>query len=98
MNQPLSTQYEIITGFFLPLLLSLILQRHWSTSTKSYVSFGVVLLASFGTAYFQGRVQPDALIATFFTVLTTTIASFKALWQPTGIAQNIETKTTIGGD
>lgn len=98
MKPELLNQYEIVIGFFLPLALSLILQRHWSTPAKAYVSFGVVLLTTFGTAYFEGRVDFDNLLMTFFYVLAATVTSFKAFWQPSGLAQAIETKTTIGGN
>jgi hypothetical protein len=98
MNPQLLSMYEVITGFFLPPLISVILQRHWSTAAKAWVSFGLVLLVSLGTCYFKGQLTPENYLLSAFTVLTATITSFKALWQPTGLAQTIETKTTIGGN
>ena len=98
MNPELPSQYAIVVGFFLPVIISVILQRGWSTPTKTYVAFDVVLAASLGTAYFEGKVDKANLLTTFFYVLTATITSFKAFWQPTNIAQNIETVTSAEKD
>jgi len=98
MNAELATQYEIVAGFFLPPLLSVILQRRWSRATKSYVSFLAVLVTAAGAAYFQNRLDGGDWLHSLFTVLTATIVCFKALWQPTGIAGSIEAKTSLGGE
>lgn len=97
-NPELLSQWGVIVGFALPLLLSVILQSHWRTEIKAWVSFGAVLIASAVTAYFEGKFQSGNWLGTFFTVLVATITSFKALWQPTGMAQSIEEKTDIGAD
>lgn len=94
-NPDLLSHWGIVVGFFLPLLLSLILQRHWSTPTKAYVSFGVILVVSAITAYFEGKFASGNLLGVFFSVLAATTVSFQGLWRPTNIAQNLEAATTI---
>lgn len=95
MEDAMSGQWAVIVGFFLPLLLSVILQAKWSTALKSVVSFAVVMAATAITAWVEGKVDSANLLSTFFYVLTATIASFKALWQPTGVAQALEKATSF---
>lgn len=91
----LISSYDIVTGFFLPHLTAFILQSHWSTARKSVVSFVVMLLVALGSAWIQGRLQGQPFLFSMLTVCGIAIGSFKALWQPTGIAQQVESATTI---
>lgn len=95
MPNDLQSQYAMLVGFFLPPLIALILQHQWPTRLKTIVAFALVLLASIGTAYFENRLDLHQLLPTVFTVLTMTVTSFKALWQPTGAADHIERVTSL---
>lgn len=95
MPQDLASQYAMAVGFVLPLVISCILQHHWSTQLKTAVAFVCVLLATAGTAYTQGKLDVHHVGFTLFYVFITAIGSFKGLWQPFGIADGIEKATTI---
>jgi hypothetical protein len=64
------------------------------------VSFVLMLAVAAVSAKLQGRLNPSDFTATVFFIMTTAITSFKSLWQPTGIAGQIEESTTLpkGGD
>lgn len=89
------TQWDAITAFFLPLLMSLILQCKWQQQTKALFSFVAMLAVSGVSAWLQGRLDPTHFTSSVFFIMTGAIGSYKALWQPTGIAGAIETVTSL---
>jgi hypothetical protein len=91
-TDPITVQYwAIITGFFLPPLISLVQKSTWSQRVQATVMFVVALSVTLLQLWLYGQLDnftdPAAAI---ILVLVTTIASYKGLWKPTGISPAIE--------
>jgi hypothetical protein len=86
--------WAIIVGFFSPLVVALIQQPTWSLKLRAVVGFLAAAVFGTGTAYFAGDFNGASLVSGILLVLVSAIASYKGLWQPTGVAPRIETATS----
>jgi surface polysaccharide O-acyltransferase-like enzyme len=96
-TDPITVQYwAIVTGFFLPPLISVIQKSTWSQRLQAMVMFVVALIATLLQPWLYGQLDnftdPAAAI---ILVLVTTIASYKGLWKPSGISPAIEAKVGL---
>jgi VIT1/CCC1 family predicted Fe2+/Mn2+ transporter len=87
--------YAAIIGFFLPLVMSVIIQTGWSKRLQASLLFVVVLLVSLGTLYFTGQLEGKTLITNVLYTFVTAIAAYHGLWKPTQIAPAIESVTNV---
>ncbi len=87
-----------LLGFFLPLLIAVIVRQAWDPGQKSLAAFGICIVAAVGTSYFAGKLSPshadiDGMIRIALIVTTESIVFYKGLWRPTDIAPAIERHT-----
>lgn len=91
--------WAAVVGFLLPIVTAIIVRQGWSSGMQAVANFVVVAIAALGTQYFQGNLDGsnlDGLIHTFLIVFVASIASYKGLLKPLGVAPRIEAVT--GGD
>ena len=89
------TQWAIVVGFVLPMVIPIITQSHWTSQVKSIVAFALMLAAAVGTAAVQGKLNTAQLVPTMLYVMGTAIASYRALWRPIGAVDALETATDL---
>lgn len=87
--------WALIVGFFLPVVLSVLIQSHWSTQVQAVFAFVACAVAGAGTAYFQGDLTGKRFVEAGLVILVTSIATYKGFWHPTKVAPAIEEKTTL---
>jgi hypothetical protein len=90
-------QWQIIIGFFLPLLLSLIIQSGFSRPVQAILAFIVSLVVTSVTMLIRGDL--DAFDATNYSAAVLSVFGFSIVfyqgwWKPTGIAPAIEERTS----
>lgn len=88
--------WTLIVGFLLPTVLALLQQPGWSDRLRALVAFGASAVAGAGTVYFT---DPDAfttqpVIRTILVVFVVAIATYRNWWKPTGIAPEIEVRSS----
>ena len=88
-------QVAVLVGFFLPLVLSVVIQSAWSKTVKAAVSIaayagaGVAITAAHGD--FTGRTFWQAAL----TVAVLGVVGYQGVWKPLGAADKVETATNI---
>lgn len=86
-----------LVGFFMPVVIAIIVQTGWSDRVKSSVAFAACLVAGAGTAYFSGHFAGRDIVTCALITFTLAAASYAAFWKPTGIAPAIRDATTVRG-
>lgn len=84
-----------LIGFFLPPIMSVIIQTGWSTRLQSIVAFMVAIAAGAGTAYFSGYLERQDFVTCILITLTVGMATYQGFWKPTGISPTIERMTSF---
>ena len=87
--------WNLIVGFLLPPVLSVLQQTNWSDRLRAVIAFLACLLAGAGVAYFQGELTGKRFVTASLVVLVTAVATYRNFWKPTGISPGIETKTNL---
>ena len=90
--------YAALVGFFLPPVLSIVIQTGWSQRVKAAVAFVACLIAGAGTAYLEADLDGRTWVSASLIVLTTGLTTYRNFWKPTGISPAIEARTNLGGD
>lgn len=93
---PLSAQWAIVTGFFMPLIIAVINRSHWRPDFKAVVGFLACVAATCVQLGIEGKLDAKNFFPTFILVFASSITAFKGLWKPTGIANGLEDLTTPG--
>ena len=87
-------QATVIVGFFLPLLLAIPIQTHWSSlmktlfSVAAYAGAGAIIAAASGS--FTGKKFWQVTLET----LVLGVIGYQGVWQPSGLAPKIEVSTS----
>ena len=89
--------WSLIVGTVLPPLIAIIQQPGWKTWVRTVVAVIIAIIAGFGTVYFLGGINTEDWITSTLIVLVASIATYKGMWAPAGIAPTIETATAIKG-
>ena len=89
MNMNIET-YQVIIGFFLPVIISTIARPNWPKDLKYWVSFGVVFIAAMGEMFFSGTFNLADIPGTVLSALAMTIGPYLIFWKPSGLAEGIE--------
>jgi hypothetical protein len=87
--------WSLIAGFFMPPVLAIIQQSHWSQTLRAICTFAASLLVGAGTAYFSSTLTGKTWVQASLVVLVATIATYHGTWKPAGIAPVIEAGTNI---
>ena len=82
--------YQVVIGFFLPVLLSTILRPEWHKDLKYWISFGVVFIVALGDLFFSGNFVLTDIPGTILAALALTIGPYLIFWKPSGLAEKIE--------
>jgi hypothetical protein len=90
----LPNENAAVVGLALPILLSVIIQSKWSTRTQSIVALAACLVVGGGVALLENT----SVAETVGQVIAATFISYKAFWEPTGIADSVESATNFGGE
>jgi uncharacterized membrane protein YgdD (TMEM256/DUF423 family) len=88
--------YAAVIAFFLPLLMSVIIQTGWDKRIQAILLFVAVLIVSVGTLFFTGQLEGRSLISSILLTFVTAIAAYHGLWKPTQVAPAIESATNFG--
>lgn len=84
-----------VVGFFLPLVMAVIIQTGWQQQIQAVLAFLAVLVASAVTVFLQTDDWDwSNWLNSALVILVTTISAYKGFWKPTGIAPTIEEKTS----
>jgi VIT1/CCC1 family predicted Fe2+/Mn2+ transporter len=94
MNE-IITQYELVVGVFLPLLIAFFIKEDWSAKTKVTISFAFVLLAAIGQMVVMQSWDPENLGRSILTILVLTITTYKGFWPLTGLTSLVEKKAGL---
>jgi len=86
--------WALIVGFFLPVVISIIVQTSWTTALKASVAFVVCLIAGAGTAYFAGDLDGKDWITASLMIMVTALTTYSQFWKKTGIAPKLESATS----
>jgi VIT1/CCC1 family predicted Fe2+/Mn2+ transporter len=86
----LITNYELIVGVFLPLLIAFFVREEWSKKKKTAVSFGFVFLAAIGHVFYSGALDFADLGRSILAILVLTVTIYKGFWNFTGATDAIE--------
>jgi len=82
--------YQVVIGFFLPVIISTIARPKWPKDLKYWVSFGVVFIVAMGEMYFSGKFILTDIPGTVLAALAMTIGPYLIFWKPSGLAEKIE--------
>lgn len=89
------TQWSAIVAFFIPLVLSFLIQTKWSAQVKAVVFFVVSLVAAGGTAYFQGDLTGKRWLDSALVIVAAGAAFYHGFWKPSSVAPTIERKSNL---
>lgn len=88
--------WEIITGFLLPLVLAFLIQSGWKRSTQAVVAFATSAAVVLVQLYLRGDLHGGAEITTsILKVVALTTAFYNGFWKPTTVTTNIEEKSNV---
>lgn len=85
---------SLVIGFFMPIIVAAIQQPKWSSGARAVITFLVCVIAGGVTVYFKGGFTGQRIGTSALLILVAAIATYKGLWQPTGIAPAVEKATT----
>lgn len=88
--------WTLVVGFFLPLVLSVIIQTGWDPRLQSIVAFVVAALIAAGTLALKGDLTGRSWVSASLIILVTAIATYHGFWKPTNVAPSIESRTNFG--
>ena len=82
-------------GLLVPLIVSFVNQTHWKSQVKGLVAIVVSLVAAVVTSWAAGDLHGRSLATSFLIVLGATLTTYRVFWKPTGIADSVESATTV---
>ncbi len=82
-------------GLIVPLVVSSVNQTHWRSQVKGVVAILVSLVAAVVTSWAAGDLHGKSLATSFLIVLGATLSTYRIFWKPTGIADSVESATTV---
>ncbi len=85
--------WSLVVGFFLPLVIALIMRKAWKDDTRAMIAFVCCLIASVGTCWLNSTLNRGDLVHSTLVVFVEAIATYKAFWKKVGITQMLENLT-----
>jgi hypothetical protein len=82
-------------GLLVPLIVSFVNQSHWKSQVKGLVAIVISLVAAVVTSWAAGDLHGKSLATSFLIVLGATLSTYRIFWKPTGIADSVESATTV---
>ena len=90
--ESLISEYEVVVGIFLPLLIAVFVKEAWDKKLKVLISFLFVVAAAIGHAFYSGLWGAGALSGSVLKILVLTVTTYKGFWLATGVTDLIEKK------
>jgi hypothetical protein len=87
--------WVLVVGFFLPIVLSVVIQTGWPKWVQSVLLFVMSVVVAAGTLYFAGQLDFSNWVSSTLVILVTAIATYHGLWKPTSVSSAIEQRTNI---
>lgn len=86
-------QVAVVVGFFLPLLLSVVIQSKWPEWLRALASVAGYAVAGLAVAWSAGTLTGQTFWQASITALTLGVVGYQGVWKPTNIAPAIRMKT-----
>jgi hypothetical protein len=93
-NQITVTAVLAAVNALMPLVVSLVVQQHWSSHVKALIALCFTLLSGVAAIY-QGGADPRDVAIALPVAAAAMEASYRLYWKPTGIAPWIEDLTSM---
>lgn len=88
------SMYMAVIGWLVPMLISIINQRGWSSEVRGFIAAVVsIATATFGTIL-SGNWDGEDMTRNILIVLTLSQVSYQTFWKPSKLAPDIEVKTS----
>lgn len=84
----------IVTGFFLPIVIAVINQPHWSKEFKTLLHFVACMFVTALQLSVEGRFDRHNFFPTMLLVLAGSVTMFQGILKPSGLADVIEKATS----
>ena len=95
LQNPLD-MYTTAVGVLIPMVIAYFKDQLWSKNVKRLLTVGLTLLAAAGHMFYSGDFTVGDVGMSFLTILALCTTTYKWIWQPTGIAEQVETKAGVG--
>lgn len=86
--------WNLVIGFLLPTLISVLQQPRFSQTVRSLITAVVCVLGGLGTAYFNDQFNTGDVVGSILITMVAAITFYKGFWKPTGVAPSIEDATS----
>lgn len=91
-------RWELVGGFFLPLLIAVILQSSWSRQGRTVIGTISIIIAALIGLLLDDRFTWGRWVEASIIVMVVTIVSLYGFWHPLTITPRLERATTITRD
>lgn len=88
--------WNLIVGFFLPLVMSVLIQTKWPKWLQAVTLFVVSLIIAGIGQSLTGGLEGLSWLSSALVILVTAIATYHGLWKPTNVAPALESATNFG--
>lgn len=86
--------WQLVLGFLLPLVVSVLTKQEWSSSIKAVAAFVISMVATLGTMILTGDLSGDFDVSTkMLQVFALTIPFYYGFWKPIGATEAIHDRT-----
>lgn len=82
-------------GVFLPHLIAIVNQSHWSSGLKAVIAAAACLVAAAIVCWTRGQINFSDWLTSAGVVFTFATTTYKGLWKPTGVIDALESSTTM---
>jgi len=88
-------QLSALVGTVLPLVAAILKQDRYNQRANSLIAIAVAVSAAVITTAARGELTVENLAGSFTAVYTVATAFYHGLWNPTGVAPTVQTKTPL---
>lgn len=88
-------QFALVAGFFMPHLVAIVIQSHWSSTTKSAVAMVSSFIVAGGALFFAGTLNAQNWLASGLALLAATVAWHDQYWKQNGVTAAVEQATDL---
>lgn len=86
--------FSVLVGFFLPMVVAVINQPHWSDQVRGLMAMVSSIVAGAGTAYFSGHWDSTDILRSIMIVLIISQVAYTTFFKGSEITKSIENKTS----
>lgn len=89
------TLFMAVLGWLVPMLVSIVNQRGWSSTTKGVIAAVVSIITATVATMLSGNWDNSDMVRNILIVLTLSQVSYATFWKPSNIAPEIEEGTSV---